>query len=169
MTFTLLDIAELIECDKQIIDAPTRYFKEEFRHRRKDFRLQAISDQSLLFSVFMRQSLEFSEDFSLGLVYMSEDGKRMTMIRYNGQHDQSNDPYDLAKPHFQYHIHRATPENLNSGRYEKHPAMATRLYASFAEATREFLKTIGVRTQDVARHFPGMDSLPLFQNRGDTR
>ena len=47
----------------------------------------------------MRQSLEFAEDFSLGLVYLSEDGKRMTMIRYNGQHDQSNDPYDLAKPH----------------------------------------------------------------------
>jgi hypothetical protein len=167
VTFALLRINELIGCDKVIIDAPTRDFKEEYRHSRKDFRLQAANDPKLLFSVFMRQSLEFAEDFSLGLVYLSEDGKRMTMIRYNGQHDQSNDPYDLAKPHFQYHIHKATPENLNNGRYSKHPAIATRLYASFTEATQEFLTAIGLRTQDIAKHFPGMDSLPLFRDRGE--
>lgn len=167
MTFTILTINELIECDKQITDAPTRDFKDEYRHRRKDFRLQAVNDPRMLFSVFMRQSVEFAEDFSLGLVYLSEDGKRMTMIRFNGQHDQTNDPYDLAKPHFQYHIHKATPENLNNGRYDKHPATITRLYASFVEATQEFLAAIGVRSQDIARHFPGMDSLPLFRDQGE--
>jgi hypothetical protein len=73
----------------------------------------------------------------------------------------------LAKPHFQYHIHKATPENLNNGRYSKHPAIATRLYASFTEATQEFLTAIGLRTQDIAKHFPGMDSLPLFRDRGE--
>lgn len=164
MTFTILRINELIECDKRITDAPTREFKEEFRHRRKDFRLQAVKNTNLLFSVFMRQSLEFAEDFSLGLVYLSEDGKRFTMIRYNGQHDQSNNPYDLAKPHFQYHIHKATPENLNNGLYDKHPAAATPLYASFVEATQRFLTAIGVRSQDIAKHFPGTDSLPLFRD-----
>ena len=167
MTFTLLKINELIECNKLITEPPTRDFKEEFRHSRKDFRLQAENDPKLLFNVFMRQSLEFAEDFSLGRVYLSEDGKRMTMIRFNGQHDQSNDPYDLAKPHFQYHIHKATPENLNNGRYNKHPAIITRLYASFAEATQEFLTSIGLRAQDVTKHFPGMESLPLFRNRGE--
>ncbi len=108
--------------------------------------------------------MEFDEDFSLGLVYLSPDGKRMTLIRYNGQHDQSNDPYDLMKPHFQYHVHQATAENLNNGRYDKHPASATRLYASFAEATREFLAAIGGRAEDIAKYFPGMDSLPLFRD-----
>jgi hypothetical protein len=44
--------------------------------------------------------LEFDEDFSLGLVYLSPDGKRMTLIRYNGQHDQSKRIKSLcgAKP-----------------------------------------------------------------------
>ena len=167
MTFTPLRIDELIGCGKYITDAPTRDFREEYRHRRKDFRLQAVNDPNLLFGVFMRQSLEFSEDFSLGLVYLSEDGKRMTMVRYNGQHDQSNDPYDLAKSHFQYHIHRATPENLNNGRYNKHPATVTRLYASFTEATREFLTAIGLRASDITKHFPGMDLLPLFRGQGE--
>lgn len=167
MTFTITKIDELITCDKQITDQPTRDFKEEFRHRRKDFGLQAVNDRTLSFSVFMRQSMEFHEDFSLGLVYRSEDGKRMTLIRYNGQHDQSNDPYDLAKPHFQYHIHKATPENLNNGHYDKHPAVVTCLYASFEEATKEFFTAIRVRQQDIAKHFPGMDQLPLFRNLGN--
>lgn len=169
MTFTLSRINELIDCDKQITDAPTRDFKEEYRHRRKDFRLHAVNDPRLLFIVFMRQSLEFAEDFSLGLVYLSEDGKKMTLIRYNGQHDQSNDPYDLAKPHFQYHIHKATPENLIDGRYDKHPATATRLYASFTEATQEFLTAIGLRQQDVDKHFPEVNAMPLFRHLGEPK
>ena len=142
MTFTLVRINELIECDKLVIDAPTRDFKEEYRHSRKDFRLQAANNSKLLFSVFMRQSLEFAEDFSLGLVYQSEDGKRMTLIRYNGQHDQSNDPYDLAKPHFQYHIHRATPENLNNGRYNKHPAVAPKPHRNFSQQSDSARRTL---------------------------
>lgn len=166
MMFTISRIDELIMCDKQITDAPTRDFREEYRHRRKDFRLQAANDPKLSFSVFMRQSLEFVEDFSLGLVYQSEDGKRITLVRYNGQHHQSNDLYDLEKPHFQYHIHRATPENLNNGRYEKHPATATPLYASFEEAIEEFLTAIGVRQPDISRYFPEINSLPLFRNPG---
>ncbi len=166
MIFTPLSIDELISCEKQIIEAPSRDFKEENRHRRRDMRLQDMGVGKRMFSVFIRPSLEFAEDFSLGLVYLSQDGKRMTMIRYNGQHDQSNDPYDLEKKHFQYHIHRATAENLNNGRYAKHPASVTRDYASFEEATTEFLQVIGLRTGDISTHFPGMDSLPLFRTRG---
>jgi hypothetical protein len=70
VTFALLRINELIGCDKVIIDAPTRDFKEEYRHSRKDFRLQAANDPKLLFSVFMRQSLEFAQGCST--LYTSE-------------------------------------------------------------------------------------------------
>ena len=90
----------------------------------------------------------------------------MTLIRYNGQHEQTNDPLDLAKPHFQYHIHKATHENLNNGRYDKHPACATKDYASFEEATAGFLSAIGVVDADIKTHFPGMESLPLFRTKG---
>ena len=128
--------------------------------------LHDINDTKRVFSVFIRQSQEFAEDFSLGLVYLSPDAKRMTLIRYNGQHDQSNDPYDAAKTHFQYHIHKATADNLNNGRHDKHPASATRDYASFAEATTAFLSAIGLRTEDIETHFPSVDTLPLFRSLG---
>jgi hypothetical protein len=166
MMFTTLIIDELVSCQKHIVEAPAREFKEENRHRRKDMRLQDLNDPKRIFSVFIRQSLEFDEDFSLGLVYLSPDGKRMTLIRYNGQHDQSNDPYDQAKTHFQYHIHKATAENLNNGRYDKHPAIAAHDYASFADATGVFLATIGVRLRDIETHFSSMVQLPLFRTQG---
>lgn len=165
--FTAARIDELIACEKRVTVPPAREFREEYRHRRKDFRLEAVGDPPRSFGAFMRQSLEFAEDFSLGLVYLSEEGKRMTLIRFNGQHDQSNDPYDLAKAHFQYHVHRATADNLNNGRYGKHPAAVTRTYASFPEAMQSFLATIGLQAADIARHFPGMDSLPLFRTPGE--
>lgn len=164
MIFTALSIDELISCKKLITELPTREFKEENRHRRKDMRLRDETDLKRVFSVFIRQSLEFSEDFSLGLVYLSTDGKRMTIVRYNGQHEQTNDPYDLAKTHFQYHIHKATPENLNNGRYEKHPAAATAAYASFEEAMFEFFAAIGLAAEEISANFPGLGSLPLFRN-----
>jgi hypothetical protein len=166
MSYTASIIDELVACQKQIVEPPAREFKEENRHRRKDMRLQSVENPERLFGVFIRQSTEFAEDFSLGLVYLSHEGRRMTMIRYNGQHDQSNDPFDQAKTHFQYHIHKATPDNLNNGRYDKHPAASTGEYASFEEATIAFLAAIGLRSEDIATHFPGMEFLPLFRNLG---
>lgn len=162
MSYTDDNIQDLIACPKRVTDPPAREFKSENRHRRKDMRLQSTNGQSHNFEVFIRQSLEFAEDFSLGLVYMSPEGKRMTLVRFNGQHGQSNDPLDLAKTHFQYHIHTATAANLNDGRYEKHPAALAR-YASFEEATIDFLATIRLDQDEVARHFPGCEYLPLFR------
>ena len=113
-------------------------------------------------------SMEFAEDFSLGLVYLSPEGKRMTLARFNGQHDQPNDPLDLQKMHFQYHVHTATATNLNDGRYDKHPAASATRYASFQEAIIEFLATIRLDQEDIAKHFPGCEDLPLFRNQGGT-
>ncbi len=78
MSFSLDLIDELIACSKRVVEPPSKEFKEENRHRRKDMRLQAIDDELYQFVVFIRQSQEFPEDFSLGLVYLSREGKRMT-------------------------------------------------------------------------------------------
>lgn len=166
MNFTSDLIDNLIACPKRVLDATSREFKEENRHRRKDMRLHAADDEARQFNVFIRQSLEFSEDFSLGLIYLSAEGKRITLIRYNGQHEQSNNPLQQADPHFQYHIHKATPDNLNNGRYEKHPASSIDSYASFEEATSKFLVAIGLTDDDIAKYFPSMGSLLLFDDRG---
>ncbi len=67
------------------------------------------------------------------------------------------------EPHFQYHVHKATPDNLNNGRLEKHPASVTD-YGSFEEATSKFLAVIGLTNDDIAKYFPSMGTLPLFSD-----
>lgn len=168
MSYTDDSIRNLITCAKRVTEPPAREFKEENRHRRKDMRLQSTDGEHRTFDVFIRQSLEFAEDFSLGLMYLSPEGKRMTLVRFNGQHDQSNNPLDLQKTHFQYHIHTATADNLNDGRYDKHPAEPATRYASFEEATIEFLATVQLAQEDIAKHFPGCEDLPLFRDQGGT-
>lgn len=164
MTFNDESINSLISCEKLVVEAPTRDYKQQNRHLKKDMTLHSLNGEE--FMVFIRQSLEFSEDFSLGLVLRSPEGKRITLVRYNGQHEQSNYPIELAKPHFQYHIHKVTVDNIKNGRYEKHPAEPTPRYASFEEATVAFLVDIGLNKADVIKHFPGFEDLPLFRSGG---
>ena len=68
MSYTTEIIDELISRPKRISKPPTREFKEENRHRRKDMELTGVDGGD--FIVFIRQSLEFPEDFSVGLAYM---------------------------------------------------------------------------------------------------
>jgi hypothetical protein len=160
--YTEDDINYLIDCAKTIKEVPKRDMKEENRHRRND--MVVINSEGDEFDVFIRQSLDFDEDFSVGLVYRSKDGKRITLVRYNGQHEQSDKPFS-DNPHFSYHIHRATADNLNTGRFEKHPASITETYGSFDEAIGEFMKA--ARINDWQKYFPDAVSLSLFQNGVD--
>ncbi len=109
-------------------------------------------------------SLDFAEDFSLGLVFRAPDGKRVTLVRFNGQHEQSPRLFG-SHPHFSYHIHKASAENLNGGRLEKHSAEVTERYASFDEAVAEFMTTVNI--QGWEKHFPQAVPLPLFRQNGE--
>jgi hypothetical protein len=134
MIYTAESIAGLVRCAKTLRRRSARDFKEQNRHRSKNMELVSAADPERRFSVFFRQSLEFPEDFSCGLDFDGPDGKRVTLVRYNGQHEQSDNPLHRDNPHFRYHINRATPENLNQGRLEKHPATIQSSYASFEQA-----------------------------------
>lgn len=138
--------------------------KEENRHYRND--LVAASADGAEFDVFIRQSLDFAEDFSLGLVFRAPDGKRVTLIRFNGQHEQSPRLFG-SHHHFSYHIHKATAENLNAGRLEKHPGEVTDRYGSFDEAIAEFMTTADI--QGWEKYFPRAVPMPLFKQNGETQ
>ncbi len=129
-------------------------------------RLQGRGGEKQIFDVFIRQSLEFSEDFSLGMFYLAQDGKRILLVRFNGQHEQSNDPLNMGNTHFRYHIHTATPDNLNTGRYDKPPAETTPSYASFEEATASFLDRIALDKGDRVKHFSQLSQYQLLLEDG---
>ncbi|OIO97704.1 MAG: hypothetical protein AUJ92_03055 [Armatimonadetes bacterium CG2_30_59_28] len=58
MNYTEEDLEQLISCPKRISQAPRREMRTDGKHG---------------FRAFMRHSLEFAEDFSLGLVYVPKD------------------------------------------------------------------------------------------------
>lgn len=157
--YTENEISALIGCRKTIKEPPRREMK---RHRRND--LVVVSDNGMNFDAFIRQSLDFVEDFSIGLVCHALDGKRITLVRYNGQHEQSPELFG-SHPHFSYHIHRATAGNLAAGRFEKHPGEVTNRYASLDEAIGDFMTTTNI--QGWEKHFPQSMPLPLFRQNGE--
>lgn len=56
------------------------------KHSRNDMELESL-DGNHGFRAFMRQSLEFTEDFSVGLEYLPKDEPgRFCLVRCNGMH-----------------------------------------------------------------------------------
>ncbi len=57
-------INELLTCEKQIIEPPSKDFKEERGHLKKTFTLKSI-DGKFQFNAFIRYNSKFKENFSL--------------------------------------------------------------------------------------------------------
>jgi hypothetical protein len=75
------DMARLIGCSKAVAKRPRVAFLVQGRHRRNDFELTAV-DTPDRFAVFMRQSMEFPEIFSIELDYLSPpDNARLCLIQ----------------------------------------------------------------------------------------
>ena len=148
-------IQDLLNVPKAITKkSPAKGYKEENNQKRCDLELEALSDESTKFSLFVRQNSKFIENFSVGLRYhtnMKSLGA-ITLIRYNGPHGESSRHPDghYALPH----IHRITAQEIASGSVqpqEQHREFTTR-YSALEQALRIFLKDIGVVSY--AEHFP---------------
>ena len=85
-TFTDDELAALINCSKQVVEPPRKEMLLEGKMKRNDMALKSV-DGKHAFRVFMRQSDEFSEDFSIGLVYLpNEEPGSFILLRCNGKH-----------------------------------------------------------------------------------
>jgi len=105
----------MIICPKSIIEPPRKEMRLERGSFRNNFGLESISDK-IKFSAFMRKNESFPENFSIGLtVYPNDESGSFCLLRYNGPHgDHVNNLLD-SDPHFGFHIHQATAENIEKG------------------------------------------------------
>jgi hypothetical protein len=157
LIFTEQDIANLIACRKEVVDPPRREMKLEGKMKRNEMTLRS-ADKKHEFRVFMRQTEEFQENFSIGLVYLPhEDPGEFVLIRCNGQHGGTR----LFPHHAVYHIHSIRAEDLNAGIKEPRMVEQSIEYASFAEALRIFCHRINLDSAD--QYFPGLVQRRLFQ------
>ena len=161
-SYTQPQLDALVSCPKTVTEPPKRAMRTEYRHSRNDMRLTS-TDGANRFRAFLRQSLEFAEDFSVGLEYLPTDGRSFVLLRMNGQHDVSHDPQEV-RAHFLYHIHRARAQQVSQGFFNSLPSEATDLYASFKQAVVAFFREVGI-VEEPERFFPDLVELPLFRPR----
>jgi hypothetical protein len=154
--FTDEEFEGLVACPKQVVDPPRRDMRVEGKMKRNDMTLKSV-DGKHSFRVFMRQSDEFIENFSLGLMYVpGEEPGSFQLIRCNGQHGgESVHPH-----HAVFHIHRSKADDINAGILEPRHIEQSTAYASFREALAHFCAIIRLEKPD--DYFPGLSQTLMF-------
>jgi len=158
-TFTDEEIANLVNCPKQVDDPPKREMRLENKSRRNDMSLRS-ADGKHAFRVFMRQSDDFPENFSIGLMYSpNEEPGSFQLLRCNGQHGGER----VHPHHAVFHIHRTKADDINAGNLEPRQIEQSPAYASFEEALAHFCLLTNLQNPD--QHFPGIAQLLLNLSR----
>lgn len=131
------EIQMLIECEKMVTEAPKKNMQLKNRSFRNDMQVFS-TDQKYKFSVFMRISEDFPEDFSVGLIYCAENGKNYMIFRCNGPHGETLSDFLSDSPHYGYHEHIILPETN---------AMASTItaeYGTYQDAVAHFCKKCNI-------------------------
>ncbi len=160
---TDIEIQGLTASPKKIANkSPARGYKDENGSRRCSLTLESVGAEKERFSVFIRQNIQFIENYSVGLCYQTKnkDLGSVTLIRYNGPHGESSRDEDghYDKPH----IHHITAEELQSGSLQpqvRHREITDR-YSTFENALVVFFKDVGVTNW--AEYFPELSQGTLF-------
>lgn len=156
-TWSQDELDELIACPKRTFEPPKRSMRTEMGSHRNEAVLES-EDGRHRFRVFIRQSADFAENFSIGLEYQPrEDSGAIILLRCNGPHG----PHKLWQHHAQYHVHKAKAENLLEGARAEAFAEVTPAYASFEEALRYFGEICHIA--DWSLHYPSLQQM-LFKN-----
>ena len=161
------DIQDLILVQKTILaKSPSSGYRQEGGHNRCDLELQAASDGSEVFTVFIRQHSRFIENFSIGLRYRTGDRTLGTipLVRYNGPHGETSRQPDghYSNPH----IHRVTSAEIASGNIqpqERHRERTDR-YNTFDQALAVFFNDIAA--SNYMQYFPEVHRPRLFNELG---
>jgi hypothetical protein len=154
-------INKLIIEEKVIIEPPKKDFKEENQHLRNDFQLISL-DGERKYSVFMRKHIKFMENFSIGLMFHSEERTSYNLFRCNGNHGEVVVDIQKPAPHFGYHTHKITAELLENNINDPKHSESTKEYASFEQAMNYFCKYVNIKEAD--KYFPNLNQMAMFDS-----
>ena len=154
------EIIQLIECPKVIVKHAKKNMIIENGSERNDMELVFINhiyEEQQSFSVFLRRSTVFSEDFSVGMIWKPKDAKKMILLRYNGRHGLNRSVAHQRVPH----IHRLLADDILHQNYDPHHAELTEEYSTmeggyssiYAEVTCD---RVGISLQRTNKLFTGV-------------
>lgn len=120
----------------------------------------ASLDGAYLFRVFIRQSCQFNENYSIGLGFLpSDEPGNICLFRCNGMHGGSK----VHPHHLRCHIHRSIAEDLNMGLHVERHIETNVQYAAFLDALNHFLVRVNIQEDDLSTHFPNAEQISLFE------
>lgn len=135
----------LIKKDKYILNKTRPKFQEINRSYRMNIDLKS-DDDKLKYTMFIRQTTRFAEDFSVGLRIDPPNQHfttAMTLLRFQGPHGgQSEDGMSL---HNSFHMHRLTEADVALGRYKPRCAPDEVEYSGMEEAIVSFLDYCNIK------------------------
>ena len=147
-------INKLIVCEKKIFEAPKRNMTSKNRSLRNDMKLIS-TDLLYNFSVFMRISEDFPEDFSIGLVFISAEGKTYMLFRCNGPHGECVYDFLENEAHYGYHEHKLVPDASSM------VASITTAYGTYQDAVVHFVEKCNII--GLEPYFPFLNSQERLQ------
>lgn len=151
-SFNEILLQDLLFCEKHAIRADRKRMISSNRHKKNTVYL-ASDHQNYEYKMFLRQSEEFIEDFSVGLIWTNPaqtieiDKNNMILLRCQGPHD-GKEPFG-TDIHHDFHIHQITLADFEEKRYQKPSGRSvTDKFSSFEQAISYFLNTYNIKDID---------------------
>lgn len=100
------------------------------------------------FKLILRQSMYNPLDFTVGLLYLSDDSSREFILRrYNGKHGEHGNPIEGDR-FYDFHIHTATERYQILGDHEDTYAEVTDRYGDLSSAIECMIRDCGFRFEN---------------------
>ena len=160
-------ISDVLLCAKRAFRADRKRMAKTDRHKRNVIYLKSIDDK-YEYKLFLRQSDEFLEDFSVGLIwtnptqFINITKSSVILIRCQGPHD-GKAPVG-SDIHHDYHIHQITLDDFKARRYQKPSGRTpTTAFVSFEQAIFFAINTYKIENIENIVDLPeGVNQISLF-------
>jgi hypothetical protein len=160
-------LQEVLYCPKVTVRAERKKMTLSNRHKKNTVYLTS-EDGRYEYKLFLRQSDEFLEDFSVGLIWTNPmhfidiSKNSVILLRCQGPHD-GKEPLG-ADIHHDYHIHQITMSDFEARRYQKPSGRTVSSeFSSFEQAIFYFINTYHVKDIEKYMELPeGVNQTSLF-------
>ncbi len=130
--FTDDELQDLRSMPKRVTNPGARWIVKP-GHRQRNYKAVGGSDTPARFTIYVRENLEDSQDFSCGIVFKPHSGPGLTLARYNGPSHRH------GKIAYKPHVHTATAEAIAAGRKPESEAVERNDYSTVSGALRNLL------------------------------
>lgn len=142
-------LQNVLHCEKNALRADRRKMAYSNRHKKNTIYLTSV-DGIYEYKLYLRQSEEFIEDFSVGLIWTNPSRhieiskSSVILLRCQGPHD-GKAPLG-TDIHHDYHIHTITLEDFAQKRYQKPSGRVTTFeFSSFEQAIFYLINAYNVK------------------------